>query len=47
MILKNRSPAISITNEDISKLTYGFEIVFTVKDDASAIQPPHGAPIER
>jgi predicted nucleotidyltransferase len=47
MILKNRSPAISITNEDISKLTDRFEIVYTVGDDPDAIPPPPDAMTER
>jgi predicted nucleotidyltransferase len=47
MILKNRSPAISITNEDVSQLTERFEIVYTIRDDPRAIQPPPDAPIER
>jgi hypothetical protein len=47
LILKNRSPAISITNEDIGKLTDRFKIVYTVHDDPSAIQPPQDALIER
>ncbi len=47
MILKNRSPAISITNEDISLLTGRFEIVYTVSSDPSAIQPPPDAMTER
>lgn len=47
MILKNRSPAISITKEDISKLTDRFKIVYTIRDDPRAIQPPPDAPIER
>jgi predicted nucleotidyltransferase len=47
MILKNRSPAISITNEDISRLTDRFEIVYRVGDDPGAIPPPPDAMIER
>jgi predicted nucleotidyltransferase len=47
MILKNRSPAISITNEDVSKLTSRFEIVYTVSSDPRAIQPPPDAMTER
>ncbi len=46
MILKNRSPAISITNEDISKLTDRFKIVYKVSDDPLAIQPPPDAMIQ-
>jgi predicted nucleotidyltransferase len=45
MILKNRSPAISITSEDISKLTDRFEIVYEASDDPDAIPPPPDAPI--
>jgi predicted nucleotidyltransferase len=47
MILKNRSPAISITNEVISKLTDRFEIVYTVGNDPGAIPPPPDAMTER
>jgi hypothetical protein len=39
MILKNRSPAISITHEDIRKLTDRFEIVYAVSDDPGAALP--------
>lgn len=47
MILKNRSPAISITTEDISKLTDRFEIVYNVSDDPDAIPPPPDATAQR
>ena len=47
MILKNRSPAISITKEDVSKLTDRFRIVYAVNDDPRAIQPPQDSLIER
>ena len=40
MILKNRSPAISITDEDIRELTGRFKIVYTVRDDPDASPPP-------
>ena len=40
MILKNRSPAISITDEDIRKLTERIEVVYVVADDPEAIPPP-------
>ena len=43
MILKNRSAAISITDEDIRKLTGRFEIVYAVADDPEAIPPPADA----
>ena len=43
MILKNRSPAISITDEDIRKLTERIEIVYVVADDPEAIPPPADA----
>jgi len=33
MILKNQSAAISITDEDVRKLTMRFEIVYAVADD--------------
>lgn len=47
MILKNRSPAISITNEDVTKLTDRFEVVYRVDDDPGAIPPPPDAMTER
>lgn len=37
MMLRNRSPAISITDEDISSLTDRFEIVYAVSEDPDAI----------
>ncbi len=40
MILKNRSSAISITDEDIRELTERFEVVYAVADDPEAIPPP-------
>ena len=40
MILKNRSPAISITDEDVRELTDRFEVVYAVGDDPGAIPPP-------
>jgi predicted nucleotidyltransferase len=43
MILKNRSAAISITDEDVRKLTGRFEIVYAVADDPKAIPPPADA----
>ena len=43
MILKNRSPAISITDEDIRKLTERIEIVYVVADDPEAIPLPADA----
>lgn len=47
VILKNRSSAISITNEDVSKLTDRFEVVYRVGDDPGAIPPPPDAVVER
>ena len=43
MILKNRSPAISITDEDIRELTERIEVVYVVADDPEAIPPPADA----
>jgi len=43
MILKNRSTAISITDEDIRKLTDRFEVAYAVGDDPDAIPPPPDA----
>jgi hypothetical protein len=47
MILKNRSPAINITDEDISKITDRFEVVYAVGDDPDAILAPPDAMPER
>ena len=47
MILKNRSSAISITNEDIRELTERFNVVYTVGGDPDAIPPPPGAVAEK
>lgn len=47
LILKNRSPAINITKEDIRKLTNRFKIVYAVHDDPAAVQPPPDALIQR
>jgi predicted nucleotidyltransferase len=43
MILKNRSSAISLTDEDIRKVTERFEVVYAVADDPDAIPPPADA----
>ena len=43
MILKNRSPAISITDEDIRKLTERIEVVYVVADDPEGIPSTRGA----
>ena len=43
MILKNRSPAISITGEDITQFTGCFEIIYAISEDPDAIPPPPGA----
>lgn len=43
MILRNRSPAISITDEDIAKFTHRAEIVYAVGDDPDAIPLPPDA----
>lgn len=40
MILKNRSSAISITDEDIRELTDRFEVAYAVGEDPDAIPPP-------
>jgi hypothetical protein len=40
MILKNRSPAISITDEDIAEFIHRARIVYAVGDDPDAIPPP-------
>jgi hypothetical protein len=36
MLLRNRSPAISVTNEDISQITDRFQVVYTADDDLDA-----------
>jgi hypothetical protein len=46
MILKNRSPAISITDEDISQFTHCFEIIYALSEDPDAILPPSNAAAE-
>jgi predicted nucleotidyltransferase len=43
MILKNRSSALSITDEDVRKLTGRFEVVYAVGEDPDAIPPPPDA----
>jgi len=40
MVLRDRSPAINITDQDISQLTGGFEIIYAVGEDPDAIYPP-------
>ncbi|MDX6338246.1 MAG: hypothetical protein QOG05_5586 [Streptosporangiaceae bacterium] len=47
MVLKNRSPAIRITDEDISKFTDRFEIIYAVSEDPDAIPPPPNATARR
>ncbi len=43
MILKNRSTAVSITDENIRELTERYEVVYAVGDDPDAIPPPPDA----
>ena len=43
MILKNYSSAISITDEDITKFTDQFRVVYEVSADPDAIPIPHVA----
>jgi predicted nucleotidyltransferase len=43
MILRNRPPALSITDEDVRKLTDRFEVVYAVGEDPDAIPPPPDA----
>jgi hypothetical protein len=45
MILKNRSPAISITDGDISQFTSCFEIIYAVSEDPGAIPLPSDASV--
>ena len=47
MVLKNRSPAISITDEDIREFTDCFEIIYAISEDPAAIPPPPDATAER
>src|ERR1700683_4451350 len=43
MVLKNRSPVISITDQDTSRLAGRPELVYAVSEDPDAIAPaPHG-----
>jgi predicted nucleotidyltransferase len=42
MILKNRSSAISITDEDIRRLTDRFEVVYVTDSDPEAVPRPLG-----
>jgi hypothetical protein len=44
MTLKNRSPAINITDEDVSKITNRFKVVYLIEEDPGAISPPPDAP---
>ena len=44
--MKNRSSAISITDEDVRKLTDRFEVAYAVGDDPNAIPPPPDAVAE-
>jgi predicted nucleotidyltransferase len=46
MILKNRSTAVSITDEDVRKLTDRFEVAYAVGDDPDAIPLPPDAIVE-
>jgi len=39
MFLKNRSPAINITTEDISRFTDRSRVVYRIEDDPAAIRP--------
>lgn len=43
MFLKKRSPAISITGENVRELTERFEVVYAVGSDPDAIPPPPDA----
>jgi predicted nucleotidyltransferase len=43
MTLKNRSSALSITDEDVRNLTDRFEVVYAVGEDPDAIPPPPDA----
>src|SRR5882757_2998699 len=47
MVLKNRSPAISVTDADIGQFTDRFETIYTVSEDLDAIPPPPHAMAER
>jgi predicted nucleotidyltransferase len=47
LLLKNRASAISITQEEVRRLTDRFEVVYRIEDDPMAIQPPPDATIER
>jgi len=47
MVLKNRSPAISITDQDISSLAGRLELVYAVSEDPDAIAPAPDARCHR
>jgi hypothetical protein len=47
MVLKNRSPSISITDQDISSLAGRGELAYAVSDDPDAIAPGPGAGCHR
>jgi hypothetical protein len=47
MVLKNRSPAISVTDQDISSLAGRLELVYAVSEDPDAIAPAPGARCHR
>lgn len=42
--LKNRSPAVSITQDDVSSFTGSARLVYAISDDAGAIPPPPAEP---
>jgi hypothetical protein len=44
MFLKNRSPAINITTEDISVFTSRSRVIYRVEDDPAAIKPSPAKP---
>jgi len=46
MVLKNRSPAISITDQDITQFTGCFEVIYAISQDPGAIPPPPDATAE-
>lgn len=40
LFLKNRSAAINMTNEDLSRITDRTRLVYSIEEDPGAIQPP-------
>lgn len=46
MFLKNRSPAIQVTSDDVGQLTDCYKIIYLASEDPHAIPPPPNAMAE-